>query len=148
MRLRTFLLILLSSSAILSCGCLSPPSQDADIRGTAWELVSYRNETGMQMVIEGTSITAVFGEDRTLSGSAGCNHYSAIYTASNHAFTISEVAWTEMYCLSPGGIMRQETEYLAALQDAAHFAVSDQELTMAAEDGVVLLLFNAQTEQD
>ncbi|MDT8357344.1 MAG: META domain-containing protein [Methanomicrobiaceae archaeon] len=142
-RLPTLILILLSFSAVLSTGCISPPS-DTDVSGTAWELVSYRNETGMQNVIVGTSITAIFGEDGSLSGSAGCNHYSGSYAALEHAFTVSEIAWTEMYCLTPEGAMRQETEYLAALQSAAQFDVSSQELMMAGEDGTVLLLFDAQ----
>ena len=142
-RWQTLILILLSLSLPLASGCTGPPP-GMDLSGTAWELVSYHNETGMQDVIGGTSITANFGLDGSLSGSAGCNHYSGSYTALDHAFTLSEIAWTEMYCLTPDGVMRQETEYLAALQKAVRFDVSGEELMLEAEDGNVLLRFNAR----
>jgi heat shock protein HslJ len=131
------------ASVILSCGCTGPSHDGTDPSGTSWELVSFRNETGMQAIIDGTTITAVFGKDGTLSGSAGCNHYTATYATDDDAFSLSEIAWTEMYCLSPEGIMRQETDYLTALKNAVQFAGSNQELTLWGENGTLLLEFTA-----
>ena len=46
------------------------------LTGVTWQAVSYNNgNQAVVGIINGTTITAVFGEDGSLTGSAGCNNY-------------------------------------------------------------------------
>jgi heat shock protein HslJ len=121
------------------------PPHVMELSGTTWHLISYRNESGAgQPVIEGTAITAVFNETLgEVGGSAGCNHYTALYTADGNALQISRLAWTEMYCNEPAGVMRQETEYLLALESAATFDFAACQLSLNDDEGEVVLVFEA-----
>ncbi len=54
---------------------------DLPLQGTTWFLESYFEGIGASVgLLPGTSITAIFGANGQLSGSAGCNTYSATYT--------------------------------------------------------------------
>jgi heat shock protein HslJ len=89
------------------------------LAGTEWKLQSFNDGQGAVVkVLAGSEITAQFGTDGTLSGSAGCNNYSATYEVSGDTLTIGATISTEKACLEPEGIMEQETQYLAALQQS------------------------------
>ncbi|MBK7919953.1 MAG: META domain-containing protein [Chloroflexi bacterium] len=66
-----------------------------------------------QPVLEGTTITAVFGETE-VTGSAGCNTYSGAMTAVSDFFTVGPIITTRMACEE--ATMQQEHAYLAALE--------------------------------
>ena len=72
----------------------------------------------MVSTIIGTEITAVFAEDGTLSGSAGCNNYTSSYESDDVQIKIGPAASTRMFCAEPEGSMDQESQYLAALLKA------------------------------
>ena len=75
------------------------------LTGVVWQAISYNN--GKQAVVtllEGTTITAEFGEDGQLSGTAGCNSYTAGYTAEDGAISIQPAASTRMMCGAPDGV--------------------------------------------
>lgn len=105
--------------------------QPLSLTGTNWQVLSYNN--GSQALVSplaGTNITAAFGEDQSLTGSAGCNNYMTSYAISGSAIAIFPAATTGMLCSQPEGIMQQESEYLAALESAASFEISDRDLTL------------------
>jgi heat shock protein HslJ len=105
--------------------------QPLSLTGTNWQVLSYNN--GRQALVSplaGTNITAVFSEDKGLTGSTGCNNYMTSYEINDSAITISPAATTRMLCSQPEGIMQQESEYLAALESAASFEISDRDLTL------------------
>jgi heat shock protein HslJ len=84
-----------------------------------WALVAYGDPTNPTVVQAGTSLTAVFAADGTLSGFGGCNNYSGTYQAgTDGAMTVGPLASTAMACADS---MDQETAYLAALQAAKSF---------------------------
>ena len=92
--------------------------------GTSWKLVRLADENStLAPVIAGTTVTAIFDADGKVRGSAGCNHYSARYTANGANLSIEPVTRTEMYCSEPPGLMEQEDRYLALLADAASYRV-------------------------
>jgi heat shock protein HslJ len=94
----------------------------AGISGTSWKLNAFNNGQGAFVdVLSGTEITANFGEDGTMSGTAGCNNYTTQYTVDGSSITIGMAASTMMMCAEPSGIMEQETQYLAAIQKATSF---------------------------
>jgi heat shock protein HslJ len=77
----------------------------------------------------------VFGEDRTLSGTAGCNTYTATYETDRGTITIGAPAATKKACVAPPGVMEQEQAYLAALPRAASYRVEGSTLSLlTAED--------------
>lgn len=105
--------------------------------GSLWNVLAYNNgRGGVVSVIQGTEITAYFGEDGQLTGSAGCNNYSAGYEIDGDQIKIGPAAATRMACGEPEGIMEQEAEYLAALENASIFRIENQErLILEGPDG-------------
>jgi heat shock protein HslJ len=100
---------------------------------------------GASNVLPGTTITATFADDGTVSGSAGCNNYVASYQAREKTLVIGAPATTRMYCDIPAGIMNQETIYLTDLQGAAGYAVEDDLLTITDTTGKTLLTYRKGT---
>lgn len=110
------------------------------LAGTLWKLDGYLNSAG---VLAGTEITAVFGEDGRVAGSAGCNNYTASYAVEGNAITFGPAATTRMMCNEPQGIMEQESAYLAALASATAFQIAGNQLTLTNADGVPVATFTA-----
>jgi heat shock protein HslJ len=106
-----------------------------------WTLVSYAGTTGvLGPVMNGTHITADFGTDGTVSGSAGCNRYAAIYKVKEYALSITTPSSTEMYCPAPG-VMEQETLYLSNLGNVQSIRVYEPDLNMYDATGRMILVF-------
>jgi len=91
------------------------------LTGVTWGLLTYNNgKGGLVSVLSGTEITAVFGEDGNLAGSAGCNDYAATYSTDGDSISIGPAATTRKMCTDPEGIMEQEAGYLAAFRVRWH----------------------------
>jgi heat shock protein HslJ len=114
------------------------PAPDRPLEGTAWELTTFVTGDVASSLISGTQVTAEF-KDGKLGGTAGCNHYFGGYSLSGQALTVSEVGATKMVC--DGGIMRQEQQFLSALQAATSFTIAGDQLTIAHPGGS--LVFSA-----
>ena len=115
-----------------------------ELAGTTWTVTSYNNgQGGVVSLIIGTEITAVFGEDGTLSGSAGCNNYTAAYEVDGENISIGPAATTRMFCAEPEGIMEQESQYLAALQTAATYLIEGDRMEMRTAEGSLVAIFAA-----
>ena len=120
------------------------PIEPASLVGTSWLLTSYNNgKGGMQSAVIGSELNANFSEDGTMNGSAGCNNYNTSYEATDDTISIGMIASTEMACMDPEGVMEQETQYLAALQNAAVYAIRDDRLENRDENGSGVAYFNA-----
>lgn len=91
--------------------------------------------------LEGTELTATFGTEDELSGSAGCNRYTASYTATGGAIELTPPSATRMACQTPDGVMEQETTYLALLAEAASFQSDGRTLELLNADGTRLVSF-------
>jgi len=118
--------------------------------GTIWQLTAYNNgKGGFASALAGTEITAVFGEDGMVAGSAGCNGYNATYEVTEFGIKVGPVASTRMMCSEPEGIMEQEAAYLKALESATAYEIRSDKLTLVtAADGVRLAEFQAQTTDE
>jgi heat shock protein HslJ len=90
-----------------------------------------------QPVLVGTSLTAAFGADGSLNGSAGCNSYSAFYSEKKKTLFISLPSATGMFCADPPGIMEQEAAFLASLASASSFSREGSQLYLTTADGVI-----------
>ena len=101
-----------------------------------WSLKSYGEQSNPEQVLEGTEVTVTFdSREGQVSGSGGCNTYFASYEVKGNNLSISDLAWTEMACISPVGVMEQEQEFLSLLGDAESFQVDDTSLTITCSNG-------------
>lgn len=105
-----------------------------------WYLVSFHDGNSSDPVIPNTTITAFFDGQGTISGTSGCNRYTATYTENQELLNISPAASTKMYCGSPEGVMTQETFYLARIREAEAYSV-DGVLKLLNSHGEVILSY-------
>jgi len=108
-----------------------------------WTLESYVDTSGALVpAIAGTPITARFGTNGKVRGSAGCNQYSANYTTGDLAISISQPVMTEVYCENPL-VMQQESAYLNNLLKSGEIRVSESNLNLYDKTGIPVLMFVA-----
>ena len=118
--------------------------QPTALEGTEWQALAYNNgkDALVGVTAEG-DITAVFGADGTLAGSASVNQYSTTYTTSGKTMSIDgAVVTTKM--AGPEDLMRQEAAYLAALPKTATFSVEGDELWLRDASGAALAHYVAR----
>ena len=111
---------------------------------TLWQLTGYNNgKGGFVSVLADAEVTAVFGEDGTLSGSAGCNNYTAGYQVERSDISIGPIAATQKMCAEPEGIMEQEIQYLTALESATTYQIRGEQLELLNAEGTRLASYIA-----
>jgi heat shock protein HslJ len=116
-----------------------PPS----LSGATWIATGVNNGKGaVSSLIIGSEITALFGEDGSLSGSAGCNNYTTSYEVTGDAISIGPAATTRMMCATPEGVMEQEMAYLTALVNSSTHTLSGDRLELRAADGALQVSYS------
>jgi heat shock protein HslJ len=110
------------------------------ITGLTWQAFGYRDgpvddKQAVVSPLEGSTITAEFGADGTMSGSSGCNTYTADYEVSGNAFSITALVSTERACEPP--LMRQERAYVDALGSVERWKFSGPAFQLLNETGTV-----------
>jgi heat shock protein HslJ len=113
--------------------------EPSGVVGTEWNLDAYNDGQGALVnLIEGTRITASFGEDGSLTGSAGCNKYTTMYEADAIKISVGQIALAPIACSGPSGIMDQESKYLTALNTAAAYRNLGIALDLFDAEGQIL----------
>jgi heat shock protein HslJ len=116
--------------------------QTSDLAGTNWTVIGYNNgRGGVVSTIIGTELTATFGADGNVTGSAGCNNYSAGYEVDGNAITIGLPIATMMACDQPEGIMEQEQEFLTALGTVATYQIRGDFMKMRTAEEAIAVTF-------
>ena len=129
-------------------GTMRFSAESAELAGTSWIVTGYNNgKEAVVSVIIGTEMTASFGEDGQLTGSAGCNDYFAPYTVDGDSISIGPVGSTQKACDQPEGIMEQEQQYLAALGTAATYSIRGGRLDLRTADGARAAAFQKAASQ-
>ena len=116
-----------------------PPAPEPLV-GTNWTLASFHTADAVSSVIADTMITAVFGADGSVSGSAGCNRYFASYTMTETSLSIGPAGSTKMSCGDPG-VMQQENTFLMLISKTKTFTIEGDRLTLADAKGMTVLTF-------
>lgn len=101
-----------------------------------WNVTGFNN--GQEAVvgpIAGTTLTAAFMPDGTVSGNAGCNTFNGGYTLDGTSLTVGPLATTMKACDQP--IMDQETQFLTALQTPSTVETSGATVTLRDADGAM-----------
>jgi heat shock protein HslJ len=121
------------------------PVPGLPLRSTDWRLTHYYDGMGALIaVLPGTEINALFGDNGSVTGTGGCNTYSADYQASETTLTIGALSVTNALCSSPDGIMTQESAYLNILRTAATYRIVGSTLEVKNGAGVVILQYQGQ----
>jgi len=141
LRLPGFLLAALCFGAV-TC------AKGAGLAGTSWQVHSYNDgKQGVAILIQGTRISADFGKEGRVTGSAGCNGYFAHFETSGETIRVGPPAATRKYCIDPRGLMEQEMLYLQSLHTATTFRIEGDQLTLRRADGAVaVILLREQSE--
>lgn len=129
------LVLLDDDSELLRYGAASPVGD--------WEATGLLQGDAFTSLLEGTEITASFGEDGALSGSAGCNTYNSTYTTDGGTIEIDESSSTKMACAEPDGVMEQEAAYLAALPTVVGFRVERGVLELLSAEGTAVVSYTS-----
>ena len=122
----------------------SPPS--AEFRNTKWELVRWnlapnaRGEVRTRQIPQGDNsnpIQIIFDANgERVSGSTGCNRFSARITEDAKGFTLDQIAATKMACTPQR--MELENDFLYELNDYRSIVRNGDQLLMIGVDRQVL----------
>ena len=106
----------------------------------AWLVTGFNNGSAVTSPVLGSELTADFAPDGTVSGSAGCNHFSAAYATDGAAITFGPILSTLMAC-PDADVMAQETQYLAALAASTAWSQTPGTLTLTDATGATQVTF-------
>lgn len=111
------------------------------VGGTGWTLANLSVNGQATALVEGTTVTMEVAADGSrISGSTGCNQYRAMLTTEAAGMSIVGPALlTRKTCTASTRV--QEVEFIDALLRTRGFAMSEDELTLFAEDDEPLLVF-------
>jgi heat shock protein HslJ len=109
---------------------------------TRWHAAGINNGRGGVVSSESVLLaTAVFAAGK-VSGSAGCNNYSASYEISDSQITIGPAMTTRRQCAEPVGIMAQEQQFLQALTAARQYRLTAGRLELRDSKGSLQVSFS------
>lgn len=109
------------------------PETPPQIEG-AWNVNGVNDgRKALMSTLRGTTLTMTFAGG-TVSGSAGCNTFRGTYKVQGERVAIGRVSTTRKAC--PGdGVMKQEANFVAALERAETWKIESGELTLRGADG-------------
>ncbi|HSR47423.1 MAG TPA: YbaY family lipoprotein, partial [Anaerolineales bacterium] len=110
----------------------------AGIEDLLWSLTSL----GGQSLVGDDPLTLDLTKG-TASGFAGCNTYNGPYERSGTSIQIGPLASTRRICPEPPGLMDQEIQFLAELQNAEGLAIDRNGLQLFGSKSPVTLSFHS-----
>ncbi|MDD1729121.1 MAG: META domain-containing protein, partial [Methanospirillum sp.] len=129
-------------NSLLEKHTISPITANKTLEGSAWRLSSYSRSDGISTPVpNNTQVSAIFGKDRIITGSSGCNTYSGLYNLNGTNLSFSQVIVTRMACLDPG-TLETENSYLKLLEQVRVVSGQEKKLTMTNANNTTLLVFN------
>jgi len=113
------------------------------LENTSWQATGINNgRGGVVSSATATGVIAMFADGK-VSGSAGCNNYSASYEISHSLITIGPVMTSRRLCAEPEGIMAQEQEFLQALAAATQYTLTADRLELRDSNGSLQVVFSS-----
>ena len=133
------------ANVIPPCGAkISPPS--SELRNTKWELTRWNlppnanGEVRTRQIPQGEASNPVYitfdANGQRVSGSTGCNRFTAELDEDSRGFSLSKIASTKMAC-SPQR-MELENDFLYELNDYRSIVRNGDQLLMIGTDREVL----------
>ena len=159
---RLFLTLFLLSLGFISgcanvippCGAkISPPS--SELRNTRWELTRWnlapnsKGEVRARQIPQGEASNpiqiAFDANGQRVSGSTGCNRFTAELDEDSRGFSLSKIASTKMACTPQR--MELENDFLYQLNDYRSIIRNGDQLLMVGNDREVLSFTQRQSTQ-
>lgn len=103
-----------------------------------WTVSGFNNGRDAVVGLEGDAPITLSFEKGSVSGNAGCNTFRGAYTVDGQSVRLGPLASTRMACPAP--LMKQEREFLAALESAVTWSVEGDTLDMHRADGLRALM--------
>ena len=122
-------LFLATVGSVFAFACAAVP-----LEGTSWRASAIDGRGGA--LVPDTEITMAFGTDGRITGTAGCNRYTARYVAQGTTLRVESAALTRMACLRTG-VMEQERAFVDALAGVTTARVDGDRLELRREDGTL-----------
>jgi len=117
----------------------TPTPAPVALPGTSWTLKSFVDSDSTSFPVpDGLTITAVFSAT-DVSGSGGCNSYSAPYTVNGGTITIGAITATQITCTSD--VNTAESAYFNALEHSGTFTATTAKLKLGSTDTSVRLVY-------
>ena len=117
----------------------TPTPAPVALPGTSWTLKSFVDSDSTSFPVpDGLTITAVFSAT-DVSGSGGCNSYSAPYTVNGGTITIGAITATQIMCASD--VNTAESAYFNALEHSGTFTATTAKLKLGSTDTSVRLVY-------
>ncbi len=115
--------------------------QVRELGGTSWKATGINNgKGGVVSVASGSTVSLAFGTDGRASGSAGCNNFTAGYTAEGSNLRFGPAAVTRKMC-AEAAVMEQEAAFLKALESVATSRLEADKLELRRADGALAATF-------
>jgi len=144
-RIQSGQLELLTADGVLLASHVPQPQA---LAGTSWRVTGYNNgREALVSVMAGTKVTMLFSSDGRVSGSAGCNLYSAPYTSQGFRLSFGAAAATRRMCAQPDGVMEQERQFLKALETVASARLEGNALDLRTVSGQLALTLAKESSQ-
>ncbi len=118
------------------------PPTEATLTDTVWALGGIAQGDAVVHTHVDNEITAKF-KDGMVSGSSGCNNYSASYETDGATLTLGPTIGTLMACADEE-INQRESEFLAALAMVAQYEIQRDMLSLIDVDGNLVMTFQVQ----
>ena len=105
------MLLIIAVACIITAGCTAGTTTPGAVVGIPWSLDSYLAENNTLIpILPGSEVSAWFGPDGEVTGSAGCNQYGGSYHLNDTTdLTISPPVSTKMYCNDPAGLIDRKS---------------------------------------
>lgn len=115
------------------------------LAGALWRLVSMGDVNNPQPPVQGSNFAAQFSRipgapSGVLTGTTGCNEYTAAFTASTDEMKINLPVSTDNKSCVPG-LSEQEELYFLALNNATTYRISGNTMTIPYDDNKQALVF-------
>jgi heat shock protein HslJ len=129
---RVLLIGLILATMLAACGVSAP-----SLTGVTWTVSSLAG-VGVDPTV---TITANFGADGNITGSGGCNNYSAAYTTSGKDLTVQSPVATMMACSEV--VDQQESQYFYLLEGTGTYEIKGNKLTIKDSSGQTTLEYTS-----
>ena len=135
---RSALITRILVGCLLAASAVVTSAQTSGVRDTTWTLSSVPGRA----LVAGATATLGFEKDR-VTGSDGCNRFTAPYTSSGTSLQVgSPAASTRMACPEP--VSAQALAFMNAVTRARAYRINEGQLQLLGEDGGVLATLAAQ----
>ncbi|MBU2871498.1 META domain-containing protein [Colwellia sp. E2M01] len=128
---KNFLLGATFSILLTACSNPSPVLPEPETLAGYWLVESINDES----VIKDSKVDLIFTAENQLSGTSSCNNFSTSYSQENNSLTLGNMATTRKMCLP--ALMEQETTVLHALSKVKRFQLSNGQLSLFDQQGVL-----------